>query len=335
MCTFFGVTCIDGRFAMVLEYLEGGSLEALLRTQRRSKQDLQPAMLCRMASEVAAGLAFHPLPLPSTPFHALPLTPAFLLRQVAAGLAFLHRNGIIHRDIKAANVLLDGLKRAKVADFGISKASALADAGMARDARDAAGRGEARGHTSGHTMGVGTPRYAAPEVFSTQPDRTYDERVDVYSFGFMLWEMSHIQVAFEGIPGLQVAIRAAAGARPDIALAGRDGLEGFGDLIEACWHHEPSARMSMPACAEKLAGMLRRLQPPAAEGPPAHGPPGDDGTVPTPSDGHGGGWGDVTSGDVTSGGARMWRPAAAEMTGEMASAKLLDAALFAYEEHTI
>ena len=114
-------------------------------------------------------------------------------------------------------------------------------------------------------MGVGTPRYAAPEVFRTQPTSTYDERVDVYSFGLLLWEMSHTQIAFEGISGLQAAVNAAAGARPTISLTGSGDMEGWPELIEACWHHEPSARMQMPACAEKLASMLRRLQAPAGQ----------------------------------------------------------------------
>ena len=74
ICTFFGTTLIDGRFAMVMEYLEGGSLESLLGHTRARGRGMEAAMICRMASEVAAGLAF------------------------------LHRNGIIHRDVKAANV---------------------------------------------------------------------------------------------------------------------------------------------------------------------------------------------------------------------------------------
>ena len=63
---------------MVLEYLEGGSLESLLRKTRETGHTLKTVMLCRMASEVAAGLAF------------------------------LHRNGVIHRDVKAANVARNG-----------------------------------------------------------------------------------------------------------------------------------------------------------------------------------------------------------------------------------
>lgn len=74
ICAFFGTTLIDGCFAMVMEYLEGGSLDSLLTHMRELGRGLETAMMCRMASEVAAGLAF------------------------------LHRNGIIHRDVKAANV---------------------------------------------------------------------------------------------------------------------------------------------------------------------------------------------------------------------------------------
>jgi serine/threonine protein kinase len=152
-----------------------------------------------------------------------------------------------------------------VADFGISKK-----------------RKERRSHDevdphSGeqHTMGVGTPRYAAPEIFAVPDLRTsssrdvvsthtgYDERVDVYSFGLLLWEMSHNQIAFDGVPGFAVAMKAREGSRPVIALAGANGMEGLAELIEACWHHEPSARLSMPACAEQLTIMLRGLEAPS------------------------------------------------------------------------
>jgi len=232
ICTFFGTTLIDGRLAMVMEYLQGGSLAALLRNGRNSGGGLDAAMICRISSEVAAGLAF------------------------------LHRNGIIHRDVKAENVLLDAVKHAKVADFGISKACNESSWGACPPGDEVA---TSDPHSpEQHTMGVGTPRYAAPEVFASCLTHTrYDERVDVYSFGLLLWEMSHSQKAFDGLPGHEAAKHAWKGLRPTISLAGSSGMEGFAELIAACWHHEPSERMSMLACAEQLAA-LHRVQSPAS-----------------------------------------------------------------------
>eukprot|EP00966_Prymnesium_polylepis_P158977 3674471-Prymnesium_polylepis.2 len=72
--------------------------------------------------------------------------------------------------------------------------------------------------------------------------------------------MAHNQVAFGDMSHVQAAMNASLGSRPTIALAGPSGMEGLGDIIAAYWRHEPSARLSMPACAEQLACVLHRLE---------------------------------------------------------------------------
>jgi len=231
ICSFFGTTLIDGHQAMVLEYLEGGSLEAMLCRARESASALPTALLCRVSSEVAAGLAF------------------------------LHRNGIIHRDVKAANVLLTAMHHAKVADFGISKFQELlpVPGGMADENEPGGAQGEQ------HTLCAGTTRYAAPETFGlsdgASPPRvaTYDERVDVYSFGLLLWEMAHNEIVFVTMAPLAAAFKAMAGVRPDISLDGARELGDLGELIAQCWRQEPSERIPMHSCAEKLGGIYRRV----------------------------------------------------------------------------
>ena len=144
----------------------------------------------------------------------------------------------------------------QVADFGISKAREVPSGPEVAQSDPPT--------TEQHTMGVGTPRYAAPETFDLQDGPSthcrYDERADVYSFGLLLWEMSHNQVAFDGMLGMGAALHAREGFRPTISLTGASGIKGFAELIAACWQHDPAARMSMPACAEQLAAMLRRLE---------------------------------------------------------------------------
>ena len=88
--------------------------------------------------------------------------------QLLEGLACLHHNSVIHRDIKPFNILIDDLDNVKICDFGLSKL-----------------RNETfRGHKS---LKVGTPYYAPPEQ-EQDPD-SVDETADLYSVGVMLFRM--------------------------------------------------------------------------------------------------------------------------------------------------
>ena len=84
VCRFFGTTTIDGSAAIVMECLLGGSVADLVRVAQASNEELCPGFVCRM------------------------------LQEVAAGVAFLHQQGVMHRDIKTENVLLDEMFHAKV-----------------------------------------------------------------------------------------------------------------------------------------------------------------------------------------------------------------------------
>ena len=101
-------------------------------------------------------------PTPVDPWQA-----AGLAAQVAEALEAAHRAGLVHRDVKPANVLLAGDGRVKVADFGIAKAVAEADL------------------TQPGLM-VGTAKYVAPEQVEGGP---VDARTDIYSLGVVLYEM--------------------------------------------------------------------------------------------------------------------------------------------------
>ena len=97
-----------------------------------------------------------------------------LLRDVARALAYAHREGIVHRDIKPGNILLNQDGDALVADFGV--ASALAAARV----EGAPGHGSA-------DLALGTPAYSAPEQLRGDADT--DQRADLYSLGVMAYEM--------------------------------------------------------------------------------------------------------------------------------------------------
>jgi serine/threonine-protein kinase len=109
-----------------------------------------------------------------------------IARQVALALAAAHRQGIVHRDIKPDNILLDG-ERALVADFGIAHALG--------------GTAQEKLTTTG--LIVGTPTYMSPEQIGGSPQ--IDGRSDIYSLGCVLYEMLVGEPPYGG-PSVQVIL---------------------------------------------------------------------------------------------------------------------------------
>lgn len=105
---------------------------------------------------------------PSTNMIESPTVCAGWALQVADGLHFAHQRGILHRDVKPSNIIVDCEQRAWIADFGLAKAQE--DAGLTED----------------HDV-VGTIRYLAPERFQGR----CDQRSDVYALGVTLYEVLH------------------------------------------------------------------------------------------------------------------------------------------------
>jgi serine/threonine protein kinase len=87
---------------------------------------------------------------------------------IATGMNYLHKLGVIHRDLKLGNVVLDQHNRAKITDFGLSVVKSASQ-------------------TSVKLNESGTPQYMAPESFGLAP--VFSTKSDVYGYAIVLWEL--------------------------------------------------------------------------------------------------------------------------------------------------
>jgi hypothetical protein len=119
-----------------------------------------------------------------------PLEALRLAIQVASGLGAAHRRGLVHRDVKPENVLLDEDGRGLLTDFGIARdIESLRDAGV-------------QWTLASTGLPIGTPEYMAPEQLQ---GLAADQRVDVYALGVVLYEMLTGRVPFDAALPAEVA----------------------------------------------------------------------------------------------------------------------------------
>lgn len=159
------------------------------------------------------------------------------LWQIVEALRFLHARGVVHGDMKPANILLDTKRRmVKVCDFGHAR--------LRREGED-----------SSQSLGaVGTPRYRDPSVATGH--NLFRKASDVYSLSIIIWQILCAAIPFEGMDVAAVLTHTVSGGRPPLdRLPSAQVL--FGTLLQNCWASVQGERFTVEVIYTKYK--VRRL----------------------------------------------------------------------------
>ena len=143
-----------------------------------------------------------------------------IFRQILEGLKAAHDQGVIHRDLKPQNIMLDGSDNVYVTDFGLAKS--LEQSGMTQTGAI-----------------VGTPYYMSPEQVKGSP---IDHRSDIYSLGVILYEMSTGQLPFTGSSPYEVMAQRLQRVPEPAARINRDLPSYLSKVLERCMTVDTAAR---------------------------------------------------------------------------------------------
>lgn len=178
----------DGTIVMVTDYAEKGSLSKILRNHEET-------MTWNMRRRIT--------------------------NEILYGLAFLHENRIIHRDLKSGNILVTRKDEIKLCDFGLAQIK-IKSASVSMDTRC-----------------VGTIRWMAPELLTLRP--RYSPKSDMYALGMVMWEIASRNT----IPFAEVADNAVImecvkkGWREEIP---KETPSDYTEMIKQCWKEKPEDR---------------------------------------------------------------------------------------------
>src|ERR1051325_5237971 len=208
----------NGVVYLVMEYLRGRTLKDIVRSEG-------PMPLARVVE---------------------------IVRQVSGALEAAHAEGVVHRDLKSDNIMLEeaagGGDWAKVLDFGIAKIQQTAQSVHETDP----------GLTSPNLI-IGTPQYMSPEQCSQASD--IDTRTDIYSFGVIVYEMLAGHVPFTGDSPTAIMMKHLQEPPPSILEERGDLPAGVGRVISRALAKRPEDRY------QKAGELYEALNEAAAEAP--------------------------------------------------------------------
>lgn len=184
----------DGKLWMYLEYCDGGAMDSVMADLYRPLTEPQIAYVCKYLVEA---------------------------------LAYIHSHKVIHRDLKAGNVLLTMEGGVKLADFGVSAKN--------KNTYDKRG------------TFIGTPYWLAPEVIlcETFIDAKYDYKADVWSLGISLIEFAQMDPPNHEISPVRVMLKIQKSDPPRLDYPSKYSKE-FNDFISKCLVKDPALRPTAP-----------------------------------------------------------------------------------------
>lgn len=141
-----------------------------------------------------------------------------LTMQIINAMNYLHTIGFVHRDLKSKNILFNDDYEVKITGFGLCKSKTEL--------------------SKGKVLNSGTPAYMAPELYGK---KGLDEKIDVFSFGTLIWEIFTEQEPFEGLNDNEIKTKVCNGEGMAI---GKDVPKKVADLISLCRHFDSKRRPS-------------------------------------------------------------------------------------------
>ncbi|KAJ6466793.1 kinase-like domain-containing protein [Mycena sanguinolenta] len=204
---FFGLYYADDRLCLISPWMENGHIMEFIRNRK-------PADTKRLS----------------------------LILDVALGLEYLHKQKVVHGDLKGLNILVTPSHRACIADFGVSS---IADSITVRFTHSTV------------TARAGTARYQAPELFQAENPAKIHYGSDVYAFACVCYEILTGQVPFHELPNdMAVIVKVAVGYRPTrpTSCSPTSTLDNLWELLRSCWDGEAEKRPTASEVVERLRG---------------------------------------------------------------------------------